>query len=78
VFGAVARFVIRRRAAVLGLYAVLVPVAMICAGSVLPLLKSGGFEDLDQESWQAFELMQRELGVGTGDIIAAGLSKTRK
>jgi uncharacterized membrane protein YdfJ with MMPL/SSD domain len=70
VFGAVARFVIRRRAAVLALYVVLVPVAMISAGSVLPLLKAGGFEDLDQESWQAFKLMQRELGVGTGDIIA--------
>jgi uncharacterized membrane protein YdfJ with MMPL/SSD domain len=70
VFGAFARFVIRRRALVLGLYAVLVPVAMVFAGSVLPLLKTGGFEDPDRESWQAFELIQREFGVGTGDIIA--------
>jgi uncharacterized membrane protein YdfJ with MMPL/SSD domain len=70
VFGAVARFVIRRRTVVLGLYVVLVPVAMFFASSVLPLLKAGGFEDLDQESWQAFQLMQHELGVGTGDVIA--------
>ncbi len=69
-FGAVARFVIRRRALVLALYAVLVPVAMVFAGSVLPLLKAGGFEDPDRECWQAFELLERELGVGTGDIIA--------
>ncbi len=54
----------------LGLYAVLVPVAIVFAGSVLPLLKAGGFEDPDRECWQAFELIQRELGAGTGDIIA--------
>jgi RND superfamily putative drug exporter len=70
VFGAIARFTVRRRALVLGLYAVFVPITLSFAGSVLPLLKAGGFEDADQESWQTFELIQREFGTGTGDIIA--------
>ena len=69
-FAAVARFVVRRRAVVIGLYAVLVPIALVLAGSVLPLLKAGGFEDPGRESWQAFELIQREFGAGTGDVIA--------
>lgn len=69
-FGAIARFVVRRRALVLAVYAVLIPVTLIYAGSVLPLLKAGGFEDPTQESWQTFELIQREFGAGTGDIIA--------
>ena len=65
-----ARFVIRRRAVVIGVYAVLVPVALLLAGSVLPLLKAGGFEDPSRESWQTFEVLQQEFGSGTGDIIA--------
>lgn len=68
--GAIARLVTRRPAAVLGLYAVLVPIALALAGSVLPLLTSGGFEDSSRESWQTFELLQREFGSGTGDVIA--------
>ena len=67
---AVARFVVRRRAVVIGLYAVLAPIALVLAGSVLTLLKAGGFEDPGRESWQAFELIQREFGAGTGDVIA--------
>ncbi|MDH5344383.1 MAG: MMPL family transporter [Gammaproteobacteria bacterium] len=65
-----ARFVIRRRAIVLWAYGLLMPVALLLAGSVLPMLVAGGFEDPDRESWQAFEVMQREFGTGTGDIIA--------
>ena len=77
-FGAIARFVVRRHALVLAVYAVLIPVALTCAGSVLPLLKAGGFESPDQESWQAFELIQREFGAGTGDIIALYTAPTGK
>jgi uncharacterized membrane protein YdfJ with MMPL/SSD domain len=69
-FAVIARFVIRRRALVIGVYAVLVPVALVLAGSVLTKLKAGGFEDSGRESWQAFELIQREFGSGTGDVIA--------
>lgn len=69
-FAAVARFVIRRRALIIGMYAVLVPVALVLAGSVLSKLKAGGFEDSGRESWQVFELIQREFGSGTGDVIA--------
>lgn len=75
-FGAVARFVIRRRAVVIGLYALLMPMALMLAGSVLPMLKAGGFEDPGRESWQAFELIQREFGTGTGDIIALYTTET--
>jgi RND superfamily putative drug exporter len=69
-FGAIARFVTGRRTVVIALYILLVPVALALAGSVLPLLKAGGFEDSNRESWQAFEVIQREFGAGTGDIIA--------
>ena len=65
-----ARFVIRRRAAVIGFYVVLLPAALLLAGSALPLLKAGGFEDPGRESWQALQVLQREFGAGTGDIIA--------
>ena len=44
-FSAVAHFVIRRRKVVLGLYVLLIPLALGLTGSVLPLLKAGGFED---------------------------------
>ena len=53
-----------------GLYALMAPVLLFMAGSVIPLLKAGGFEDYDKESWQVFEILQREFGAGTGDIIA--------
>jgi len=69
-FGTFAKLVFRKRAVVVGLYAVFAPVAIVLAGSVLPMLKAGGFEDPGRESWQTFELIQREFGTGTGDIIA--------
>jgi uncharacterized membrane protein YdfJ with MMPL/SSD domain len=69
-FTVVASFVIRWRIVIVVIYAVLVPVALILASSVLTLLKAGGFEDPGRESWQAFEVIQQEFGAGTGDVIA--------
>ena len=75
-FSAVAHFVIRRRNVVLGLYVLLIPIALGLSGSVLTLLKAGGFEDPSRESWQAFELVQQEFGVGTGDLIVLYTTET--
>jgi len=75
-FSAVAHFVIRRRKVVLGLYVLFIPLALGLTGSVLPLLKAGGFEDPSRESWQAFEIFQQEFGVGTGDVIVLYTTET--
>lgn len=69
-FSALARLVTQRPTRVVGLYALMVPLLVVMAGSVIPLLKAGGFEDYDKESWQAFEVLQREFAAGTGDVIA--------
>ena len=75
-FSTVAQVIIRHRIAVLAIYALLVPVAALMAGSVLPMLKAGGFEDPGRESWQTFEVLQREFGGGTGDVIALYKTET--
>lgn len=67
---------IRRRGVVIGLYAILAPIALVLSASVLPMLKAGGFEDPGRESWQAFEVIQREFGSGTGDILALYTAET--
>ena len=75
-FTTIASFVIRRRNYVIAIIALLAPVALVLAGSVLPMLKAGGFEDPSRESWQAFEVIQREFGTGTGDVIALYTTET--
>jgi uncharacterized membrane protein YdfJ with MMPL/SSD domain len=75
-FSAVAHFVIRRRKVVLGLYVLLIPLALGLTGSVLTLLKAGGFEDPSRESWQTIELFQQEFGVGSGDVIVLYTTET--
>jgi len=65
-----ARFVFRWRMRVAWAYGLLIPGALILAGSVLPRLVAGGFEDPGRESWQTFEFIQEKFGSGTGDIIA--------
>ncbi|MGI9261862.1 MAG: MMPL family transporter [Woeseiaceae bacterium] len=69
-YSALARFVTRKPALVVGFYALLAPLLLVMAGSVFPLLKAGGFEDYGKESWQAFDTLQQEFGAGTGDVIA--------
>lgn len=69
-FAAAARFAWRRRWAVLIAYGLLLVPAAIYGPTVLPLLKVGGFEDPDRESWQTYSLLQQQMGAGAGDIIA--------
>ena len=75
-YSALARFATRRPGRVVGLYVLLAPVLIVMAASVIPLLKAGGFEDYDKESWQAFEILQAEFGAGTGDVIAVYSTET--
>ncbi|MGI9260957.1 MAG: MMPL family transporter [Woeseiaceae bacterium] len=75
-YTALARFVTRKPALVVGVYALLVPILVMMTSSVIPMLKAGGFEDYDKESWQAFEVLQREFGAGTGDVIAVYTTET--
>lgn len=69
-FAALARFLVVHRVRVLALYALLLPGALFLGTSVFSHLKAGGFEDPTREGWRAFTMMQRELHVGTGDILA--------
>lgn len=73
---ALARFVTQKPALVVGFFVLITPVLLVMASSVIPLLKAGGFEDYDKESWQAFEVLQREFGAGTGDVIAVYTTDT--
>ncbi len=69
-FGALARFILRHRRAIVIVYASLLPLAVVAGHDVINHLKPGGFEDPDRESWQVYGLIQREMRAGTGDILA--------
>ncbi len=68
-FAALGRFAFRRRTAILIVYALLVPVWLFFARGVMPLLRSGGFEDPTAESWQVRDVLTDEMGLGNADLI---------
>jgi uncharacterized membrane protein YdfJ with MMPL/SSD domain len=68
-FAALGRFAFRRRVAIVALYAVLVPLWVFFARGVMPLLRSGGFEDPTAESWQVRDVLTSELGLGNPDLV---------
>lgn len=69
-FVALGRFVVRHRVAIVLLYAVLVPLGAAFSIDVLPMLRSGGFEDPTAESWQVRDLLSEKLQLGNADLIA--------
>lgn len=69
-FAWLGRFAFRRRVAIVLLYAVLVPIWAYFSRGVLPLMRSGGFEDPTAESWQVRDILNEELALGNADVIA--------
>jgi RND superfamily putative drug exporter len=76
IFAALGRFAVRRRWAIVIVYALLVPVSAIFGGSVMSLLRSGGFEDFGAESWQVRESLIHDLGIGVADVMALYTNKS--
>lgn len=69
-FAALGRFAFRRRIAIVVLYAIVVPLGAWFSRGVLPLLRSGGFEDPSAESWQVRDVLTEKMHLGNADIIA--------
>ena len=69
-FAALARFCIRYKWPVVGLYALLLPAAILVGVPVFKHLKAGGFEDKGAESWSVKEDLEDKIKVGGGDLIA--------
>ncbi len=69
-FKALGRFAFRRRMAIVILYGILVPIGAVMSRGVLPLLRSGGFEDPTAESWQVRDVLTGEMHLGNADLIA--------
>ena len=69
-FAALGHFAFRRRVAIVVIYAFLVPVGAFFSRGVLPLLRSGGFEDPTAESWQVRDVLTGEMGLGNADLVA--------
>lgn len=69
-FAALGHFAFRRRVAIVMIYAVLVPLGAFFSRGVLPLLRSGGFEDPTAESWQVRDVLTGEMGLGNADLVA--------
>ncbi len=68
-FQALGHLTYRRRVAIVALYALLVPVLAYFSVGVLPLLRSGGFEDPTAESWQTRDILTGEMGLGNADLV---------
>ncbi len=69
-FGRLGRFTFRNRMAIVVVYALIVPLGALCSRGVLPLLRSGGFEDPTAESWQVRDVLTGEMKLGNADLIA--------
>lgn len=69
-FERIARFCYARRWLVLGVYACVLPVTLVLGLQLFPKLEAGGFEDTSSESWAVKETLEKEIGVGGGDLIA--------
>ncbi len=69
-FAAVARFCIRHRWSVIGVYALALPLSLFFGIPVFKHLKAGGFEDRGAESWSVKEDLEKKIKVGGGDLIA--------
>lgn len=69
-FATLGHFVFRHRIAIVIVYALMVPIWAIASRGVMPLLRSGGFEDPTAESWQVRDVLNQELGLGNADVIA--------
>ena len=68
-FAALGHFAFRHRMSILAVYALLVPTWLFFARGVMPLLRSGGFEDPTAESWQVSDILTDEMGLGNADLI---------
>lgn len=68
-FAALGHFVFRRRLAIVLIYALIVPLGAFFSRGVLPLLRSGGFEDPTAESWQVRDVLTGEMGLGNADLV---------
>lgn len=69
-FKALGHFAFRQRIAIVLVYAVLVPLGAVLSRGVLPLLRSGGFEDPTAESWQVRDILTGEMHLGNADLVA--------
>lgn len=69
-FKAIGLFSFRHRRAILLAYLLLLPVLIWGAATVFPKLKAGGFEVHTSESWVASAQLEREIGIGSADILA--------
>jgi trehalose monomycolate/heme transporter len=68
-FAALGRAVFRHRVAIVVVYALLIPLGVFSSKGVLPLLRSGGFEDPTAESWQVRDILNEELKLGNADLV---------
>jgi len=68
-FAALGHAVFRRRVAIVVIYALLVPLGAFFSRGVLPLLRSGGFEDPTAESWQVRDILTGEMQLGNADLV---------
>lgn len=68
-FAAIGRAVCRHKMAILLVYALLIPLGAFFSRGVLPLLRSGGFEDPSAESWQVRDLLNDEFKLGNADLV---------
>jgi RND superfamily putative drug exporter len=68
-FAALGHLTYRRRVAIVAIYALLLPILGYFSIGVLPLLRSGGFEDPTAESWQTRDVLTAEMGLGNADLV---------
>ncbi len=69
-FASLGHLTFRHRKVILFIYALLVPVWLFFARGVMPLLRSGGFEDPTAESWQVVGVLTEEMALGNADLLA--------
>ena len=69
-FESIGHFSYRNRIAILVVYAFILPVLIWGAATVIPKLKGGGLDVPDSESHHTFALMEKEIHVGSADVLA--------
>ncbi len=69
-FQKIGHFSFRHRIAILVVYALLLPVLVWGAATVIPKLEGGGLNVPGSEAERTFKLMEQEIHVGSADVLA--------
>ncbi len=69
-FQKIGHFSFRHRIAILVVYALMLPVLVWGAATVIPKLEGGGLNVPNSEAERTFKLMEQEIHVGSADVLA--------